>query len=149
VSQNNHTGTTTITDGELVLGLIIGRDFSVKNTSFLTPGDSPQQLAVMAYSENDEISPHIHNLIPRTVQHTQEVLIIVEGKLRVDFYGLSKSYIKSHIVSTGDVLLLCQGGHGFFFMEDTRMIEVKNGPYLGEIDSTKFPPIISSEINLD
>ena len=147
VSQNNHTGTTTITDGDLVLGVIISRDFSSENTSFITPEDSPQQLALMAYSQNDEISPHIHNLIPRTVQHTQEVLIIVEGKLRVDFYSLNKSYVKSHIVSTGDVLLLYQGGHGFFFVEDTRMIEVKNGPYLGEIDRTKFPPVISSQIH--
>ena len=147
MGRNSNTGTTTITDGDIVLAMVISRDFSVEKTSFLTPHDSPQQLAVMAYAQNDEINPHIHNPIPRTVQHTQEVLIISEGKLRVDFYGLNKSYIKSHIVSTGDVLFLCRGGHGFFFIEDTRMIEVKNGPYIGEIDRTRFPPIVSSEIS--
>ena len=60
---------------------------------------------------------------------TQEVLFIKRGKIIVDFYTNDKKYVISRILNTGDLLFLCNGGHGFEVLEDTEMFEVKQGPY--------------------
>jgi len=84
------------------------------------------------------IPPHVHNPVKREVHFTKEVLFIRSGKLRVDFYDDSKSYLESRILESGDVILLAHGGHGFEMLEDTEIIEVKQGPYAGDEDKTRF-----------
>jgi hypothetical protein len=74
------------------------------------------------------------------------VLFIRNGKLRIDFYDAEKTYLESRILEKGDVILLIQGGHGFEVLEDLEMIEVKQGPYVGEQDKTRFSGIEKSEV---
>jgi len=82
--------------------------------------------------------PHVHNLVPREIKYTQEVLFVRRGKVKVDFYSKHKQHIGSRILSQGDVILLASGGHGFEMLEETEMIEVKQGPYLGVDDKEHF-----------
>ena len=84
------------------------------------------------------IQPHVHNPVKREVFYTQEVLLIKSGKLRVDFYSEGQKYLKSRFLVSGDVILLIKGGHGFEVLEELEMIEVKQGPYRGEKDKTRF-----------
>jgi mannose-6-phosphate isomerase-like protein (cupin superfamily) len=84
------------------------------------------------------IQPHVHNPVLREVQYTQEVLFIKRGKLRVDFYNNQQEYLESQIIEAGDAILLVTGGHGFEVLEEVEMIEVKQGPYVGEQDKTRF-----------
>ena len=46
----------------------------------------------------------------------------------------------------GDVILLAEGGHGFEMLEDSEMVEVKQGPYAGDGDKTRFAGIDRSEV---
>lgn len=92
----------------------------------------------MKRPEGYAISPHVHNVVPREVQLTQEVLFIKSGKVRVDFYDNQQKYLESHILNPGDVILLAHGGHGFKILEKSEIIEVKQGPYVGEMDKTRF-----------
>jgi hypothetical protein len=39
------------------------------------------------------------------------------------------------------VILLALGGHGFQVIESVEIIEVKQGPYAGDKDKTRFEPI--------
>ena len=94
------------------------------------------------------IAPHVHNPVPREVQYTQEVLLIRKGRLRVDFYDRRQTYLSSRILEGGDVILLIEGGHGFEVLEDVEMIEVKQGPYAGEQDKTRFEGINGSQVRL-
>ena len=48
----------------------------------------------------------------------------------------------------GDVILLAYGGHGFEMMEQSEIIEVKQGPYAGENDKTRFDPVKSDELKV-
>ena len=93
-----------------------------------------------------EIIPHVHNPVKREVYYTNEVLFIKKGKLRVDFYSDEKIYIESRVLNKGDVILLVSGGHGFSILEDIEMIEVKQGPYAGDSDKTRFTAIDESEL---
>jgi hypothetical protein len=88
-----------------------------------------------------QISAHVHNKVSRTVQITQEVLIIKKGTLRVDFYNNNKQYFISHILTDGDIILFATGGHGFKMLEETEIIEVKQGPYAGDLDKTLFKSV--------
>ncbi|HSW61451.1 MAG TPA: hypothetical protein VLJ60_11665, partial [bacterium] len=85
-----------------------------------------------------------HN--PREVVYTQEVLVMRKGKLRVDFYDNERNYLESRILEAGDVILLASGGHGFEVIEDVEMIEVKQGPYAGENDKTRFVGVTRGEV---
>lgn len=92
------------------------------------------------------IPPHRHNLVKRDVHLTQEVLFIKSGKVRVDFFDNQQLYIKSTILYPGDVILLSDGGHGFKMLEESEMIEVKQGPYCGEQDKVRFDAINDNDV---
>jgi hypothetical protein len=136
-----------IYDGKELLALIITSDFIEKGIHFFTPDDFSQQLGYMHHSKGKVILPHIHNPVPREVEYTQEVLFIKSGKIRVDFYDLNRQYLESYILSRNDVILLIKGGHGFEVLEDIEMFEVKQGPYVGDSDKTRFEQIESNQIN--
>lgn len=127
-------------NGQL-LALIIPRDFCKPGIHFFTPDDFSQQLAYMCHPQGKTIPPHVHNPVTREVQYTLEVLFIKRGKLRVDFYDVSRTYLESRILHAGDTILLATGGHGFEVLEELEMIEVKQGPYAGDRDKTRFPGI--------
>jgi len=85
-----------------------------------------------------KIAPHVHNFLSRQVFYTQEVLIIRRGRLKVNLYSSDKEFFGDRILEAGDVILLCGGGHSFEMLEETSIIEVKQGPYLGVEDKTRF-----------
>ena len=66
--------------------------------------------------------------------------MIRKGKVKVNFYNMDQECIDDTILTDGDVILLCAGGHGFDILEETEMIEIKQGPYVGENDKTRFIP---------
>lgn len=111
------------------LAIIIRSNYKKEGIEFFTPPSYSQQLAYMNRSKGHIIAPHRHKIVERKVIQTQEVLFIKSGKVKIDFYSPLKKYFKSAILETGDVILLADGGHGFEMMEDTEMIEVKQGPY--------------------
>jgi mannose-6-phosphate isomerase-like protein (cupin superfamily) len=75
------------------------------------------------------------------VEYTKEVLFIRSGRLRIDFYDDRQNYLESRTLSAGDIVLLARGGHGFEMLEDCEIIEVKQGPYAGDKDKTRFAPV--------
>lgn len=123
---------------EKVLAIIIRANYKKEGISFFTPGDFSQQLGYMNRSKGYMIAPHVHNLVERKVTLTQEVLYIKNGRVRVDFYNDDQNYLESRIIETGDVILLASGGHGFEMLENTEMIEIKQGPYCGDEDKVRF-----------
>lgn len=121
-----------------IFAIIIRNNYSKEGIEFFTPNDFSQQLAFMKHPKGKEIQPHLHNVVTREVHYTKEVLIIRKGVLEVDFYDDNKKYIESRELNAGDVILLAFGGHGFKCLDDVEMIEVKQGPYLGDADKIRF-----------
>lgn len=131
-----------------MLALIVPRQFSEPGIHFFTPNDFSQQLAYMRHPAGKQITPHVHNPVTRSVDYTLEVLFIKRGKLRVDFYDNDQTYLESKVIEAGDVILLATGGHGFEVLEELEMIEVKQGPYAGDQDKTRFTGITASQARL-
>jgi len=131
-----------------LLAIIIYGTFHAEGIQFLTPDSYSQQLGYMNRPAGYIIKPHTHNLVKREVFLTQEVLFIKSGKIRVDFYSDSKDYIESRVLKEGDIILLAAGGHGFEMIEQSEIIEVKQGPFCGEADKTRFEQIENKSIKL-
>ena len=131
-----------------LLALILKNNFNKDGIHFFTPNELSQQLAYMHHPAGKVIDPHVHNPVTREVQYTQEVLFIKNGKLRVDFYDDEKNYLESRLLEKGDVILLATGGHGFEVVEEVEMIEVKQGPYAGDGDKTRFTGISSDKAKI-
>jgi len=124
-----------------ILAIIIRSNFTTDGIKFFTPDDFSQQLAYMHHKKGRKIKPHSHRPLTREICFTQEVLFIKSGKLKVDLYLSNHTYHSTHILDAGDTVVLAGGGHGFEVLEDIDLIEVKQGPYAGDMDKTHFEGI--------
>ena len=135
-----------IKHNDKLFALILRSKFREDGIKFFTPDNFSQQLAYMRRPTGYVIAPHVHNPVERVVQYTKEVLFLRSGVVRVDFYDDERIYLSSRILQAGDVILLAFGGHVFEILEESEIIEVKQGPYAGERDKTRFEPVESSKI---
>ncbi len=137
-----------ICDDSGLLGVIIRADFQADGIVFATPNELPQQLGYMNRPAGYEIDPHVHVLKRYEVEFSSETLFIRKGKVRIDFYSEDKQFLSSEILTAGDVVLLCRGGHGFEMLEESEIIEVKQGPYESDNDKIRFTGVEKNKIIL-
>lgn len=136
-----------VVNGKL-FSIIIRSSFKKEGIEFFTPDEFSQQLAYMNRPKGYVIPPHVHNEVSREVLLTKETIFIRSGKVRIDFYDDDRNYLESKMLYTGDVVLLAYGGHGFEMIEPTEMVEVKQGPYVGEKDKERFEHIDPSKVKI-
>jgi mannose-6-phosphate isomerase-like protein (cupin superfamily) len=137
-----------VIDGQLC-AILLTAAYDEPGIQFFTRDDYSQQLASMSYPAGKVIPAHTHNPVRREVFYTQEALFIRKGKVRVDFYSQQREYRKSRMLGRGDVILLIAGGHGFQVIEELNMVEVKQGPYAGEKDKTRFTAELPPKLNFE
>ncbi len=106
---------------------------------FFTPDDSTLQCGEIARPTGFVIPAHAHALLERRISVTQEVLVFQRGRVRADFFDDDGVAVCSREMVAGDVLCLLSGGHGFTILEDARILEVKQGPYMGVHEKRRFP----------
>ena len=123
---------------ECELAIILRASRIADGISFITRPENELQLGCMKRSQGYTIEPHFHCEHKREISTTQEVLYIKSGRVRVDFYDIDMRFLESQTVEAGDFLLLAAGGHGFHFIDEAEIIEVKQGPYAGEADKKRF-----------
>lgn len=138
----------TVISSGITLAIILRTGYHAENISFFTPNDFSQQLGYMNRPAGYVIEPHVHNPVVREVHYTKEVLFIKSGRVRVDFYSDTQKYLESSILEAGDIILLAFGGHGFEMLEPSEIIEVKQGPYAGDQDKTRFPAVDFSQVRI-
>ena len=123
-----------------------------KGINFFTDKKASQQVGFMKHKKNHIILPHKHNKRKKTaiakIDTTTEVLIILKGILRVDFYNTKEKYLFSKKLYANDLIMLSSGGHGFKVLKDVEMIEVKQGPYFISKDKVKFDKTNESQIKI-
>lgn len=100
-------------------------------TSFVTPDDLPQQVGFIVYPKGATIARHKHRAITRTVEGTTEVLVVRRGRCVMDVFDDQGKALAARELSVGDIAIILRGGHAFRMLEDTVLLEVKQGPYTG------------------
>jgi mannose-6-phosphate isomerase-like protein (cupin superfamily) len=126
------------------LATILRASTVVEGIRFYTDSDATLQVGHMKRPLGYVITPHVHRPVERSVSYTQEVLFIKQGRVRVDFYDEQQRFLESRELGAGDVVLLARGGHGFVMLDECEIIEVKQGPYVGESDKARFPGITTA-----
>ena len=119
-----------------------------KGINFFTDKNATQQFGYMNHKKNHVILPHRHNKRQSKILLTTEVIIILKGMLRVDFYNDKEKYLFSKKLYANDLIMLSNGGHGFKVLKDTQMIEVKQGPYSLSMDKVKFEKVNENKIKI-
>lgn len=133
--------------GKQLLATVLRRSYRGEGISFFTPGEYSQQLGYMNRPEGYDIPPHDHNPVSRTIEWTQETILMRSGKARLDLYAPeTRRYLASVVLNEGDVVLLAHGGHGFHMEEDSELVEIKQGPYAGDADKTRFAGVTSQDV---
>lgn len=92
------------------------------------------QLAVLNMDAGKTFKPHrhIHNKI-ETIIPAQEAWVCIKGKVMVIYYDLNDRVVETAILRAGDCSVTLYGGHTYEIMEDdTRVYELKSGPYFGQ-----------------
>ncbi|MFA7074452.1 MAG: hypothetical protein WC234_04605, partial [Endomicrobiaceae bacterium] len=130
-----------VKNGEQLLAIIVRNRYEQKGLKFFTSEKAGQQIGCVGHPKGLSVDAHVHNMVKREVFYTSETLIIKKGKVRADIYDNNKKYIESKILEPGDVILFTDGGHGFKFLEDCQMVEIKQGPYADKYDKVRFKGI--------
>ena len=119
-----------IVNPEVVLGIVFGKASLKPGLDFLTGISEPIQVATFRYDKGKELKAHRHIERKREVIRTQEVLIVLSGRVLLDVYD-SDDHINCFVeLFSGDGFISLNGGVGYKVLaHDTQMIEVKVGPY--------------------
>jgi mannose-6-phosphate isomerase-like protein (cupin superfamily) len=127
-----------IVDGGVPLAYIIRGSFCPEKTTFLTPPTFKQQVGYVVYPAGGEITRHVHKPLVRHLVGTSEVLIVRQGRCLMDIYNDARAHVATRELASGDIMLMVGGGHGFRMLEDTVLLEVKQGPYTGVDEKERF-----------
>jgi len=114
-----------------ILAIVLRKSYDEEGVSFITPENNPLQLGVLKHRGGTRIKPHTHRDTPRVIRETQEVLFVEYGKVEVEFYDEEQSRVAGTTLGLGDIILLMSGGHGINVLKDSKIIEIKQGPYYG------------------
>jgi hypothetical protein len=106
---------------------------SSEKYNFLTDSQNPLQLGMNFYKQGETIKAHYH--LPRHIEsdQVQEFLLIAEGRATLTLFDQGdQAPFETLQLETGDMVLLLSGGHGLQIQEDTKIVEIKQGPYDGK-----------------
>ena len=129
--------------------LIVRKKFKEKKgVNFFTSEDATQQFGYMKHKKKHIVKPHLHKKRITKILYTTEVILLLKGVLRVDFYNYAKNYLFSKILKQKDIIMLVHGGHGFKALRDVEMLEIKQGPYSLIKDKIKFENVDEKKIKI-
>ncbi len=118
-----------IEEDGMLLALVIRARFSNPGLNFFTPEAFPFQLGIHLRKKNEFVKPHQHSPFKALNIPAQEFFYLEKGKVEIEVFADKKS-IKKTILEKGDMMLL-NCGHSIRFLEDSKLIELKQGPYRG------------------
>lgn len=127
-----------IEHGTSRFAILIHPTYAPPESSFMTDPEDTLQVGHIVYPAGGEVQRHRHVPIPRHVENTQEVILVRRGCCCVDFYGEGSQPVCTRELHEGDVLVLLEGGHGFRMQSDTILLEIKQGPYVGQTEKVRF-----------
>ena len=121
-----------------ILAIFIPADVAIQGIEFYTDPEMDFQIGAMRRPVGHEVEPHVHSPVERDLIGTKEVLFVRSGRIGIDFYDQAQKIVSSIEMVSGDVIYLHMGGHGIRFIEESVLLEVKQGPYIQDADKVRF-----------
>jgi hypothetical protein len=126
--------------GDDLYALFFSKNLSTDSVRFLTDPECSLQVGLMQRPTGHVVQPHMHPPRESVIRTTAEFLYIEQGKVKATVYDDSWNMLDEQVLTGGDFLLFLKGGHGIEVLEPTRMIEVKQGPFVGDDGAKVFRP---------
>jgi hypothetical protein len=110
-----------------------GLDFLTSDSSFIQAG-------TWWYQDGKNLAAHKHLIHERDSNLTQEVIVVLTGRVLAELYDENDALFYSKELQSGDIGIMLTQGHGYKILEEnTRVVEIKNGPYPGaELDRVRL-----------
>lgn len=131
-----------VKDGKILARHITPEDIKPGLLSFSNDDEFIQVVSWGHYEKGKYLQDHWHNEFEREAKRTYEVVYVVKGAIEARIFDLDLVPVEVLRVSQGEMLILLESAHGYTILEeDTTVLEIKNGPFMGvEKDKTKFMP---------
>tara|TARA_X000000368_G_C22872832_1_gene641707 strand:+ start:57 stop:482 length:426 start_codon:yes stop_codon:yes gene_type:complete len=98
---------------------------------FLTNDESFIQVGTWKYEKGKILDAHYHNTFERKSFITQEVVLVLEGSIICNLYTKGGNFIATEEINQNQLIIQYQGIHEYEIMKDSKILEIKNGPYFG------------------
>ena len=131
-----------VKDGKILARYITQEDIKPGLISFTNDNEFLQVVAWKKKEKGKYLQDHWHNEFPRTAERTYEAVYVVKGAIEARLFDLDLVPVETLVVHQGELLILLESAHGYTILEeDTTVLEIKNGPFMGvNVDKTKFQP---------
>lgn len=132
-----------ICDGDRQLAIVIRQGSSSSKYNFPTDPKGSLQLGVTFYRDGDVVTPHAHHIRHLASRDCQEFILVQSGELEVSVFRDDGTALAQFILVAGESVLFQNGAHALRCHGDTRILEVKQGPYISP-ERDKYPVDVPS-----
>jgi len=116
-----------------VVARIIGAEELDGPFKFFTENDDHIQISRWNHPRGYKCKTHRHNSLPKIIYRVHEAIFVITGELLVKLYSLDGEPIAQRILRPLDICYSMDCAHGYEVLtENTRVVEFKNGPFLGD-----------------
>lgn len=115
------------------LAIIVRSEFEEAGTTGFTPPEFPLQLMIMVKREGEIAEGHFHkpaSVSKKIKESRHEIIHLISGQVRVDIFWLDGKLVDQVVLNNGDTILLT-AGHKMEYLKDSKILEIKEGPYPG------------------
>ncbi|MBS3072825.1 hypothetical protein J4477_03270 [Candidatus Pacearchaeota archaeon] len=121
-----------------VLAIVVRSDYQKEGLNFFTDETHSFQIGIHDVKKGKRYRAHKSKPFKKLENlRANKIYLIQRGLARVDVYNNKNLKIVEIFLYGGDLILFIMGGHGITLMENTKMIEIKQGPYRG-VDEDKI-----------
>ena len=126
-----------INAGKELLAIVVRHNHISKPVEFLTPEHFPLQMGTHHRTAGAVVEAHQHKPFAKLENiPAQEFFYVIDGKVQVVLYHKKKKH-STLLLQPGDMILL-NCGHEITFLEETKLVEIKQGPYRGKETEKEF-----------
>ena len=116
-----------------IIARIIGAEEMDGPFKFFTDNGDNIQISRWNHPAGYQCKPHMHNIANKVIKRTHEAIFVLNGEIKVTFFSFDGKLITSRNLVAPCICYSMDCGHGYeICSENTRAIEFKNGPFLGD-----------------
>ncbi len=122
------------------MAIVVRSEFEGTGTIPLTPPDFPLQLMMMVKREGEVAKGHFHRPVvsPRKRDESRhEIVHVIRGEVKIELFDLHGKPVDQVRLGVGDTALLT-AGHKVTYLQDAKVLEIKEGPYPGSESDKMF-----------
>ncbi|MED5579581.1 MAG: hypothetical protein VX794_06065 [Nitrospinota bacterium] len=112
-----------------------------RTKAHITDDELPLQIILLNRSPGSVVNPHYHQVTERPNNETRhQIMVCRNGSMKIGVYSKEGEFAGDVILKSGDLILMYEGHRIEFLEENTKAIEIKEGPFpeTDEADKVDF-----------